>query len=68
MSLVLEKELFRFRISGVEDVGFSAIHAVDFRVEFLHPAEHEIEGAILHDENDNSLDGRAMKEGSIEGQ
>ena len=68
MSLVLEEELFGFRISGVEEVGFRAIDPIDFRVEFLHPAEHVIEGAILHDENDNSLDGRGMEEGSVEGQ
>ena len=68
VSLVLEEERFRFRISGVEEVGFSAINAIDFRVEFVHPAEHVIKGAILHDKNDNDFDGRAMEEGRVEGQ
>uniref|UniRef100_A0A7C9CZT6 Uncharacterized protein n=1 Tax=Opuntia streptacantha TaxID=393608 RepID=A0A7C9CZT6_OPUST len=55
---VVEEDLRGSRVRHGDPVGFGAINAIDFRVEAFHPAQHVVEGAVLHDQNDDGFNGR----------
>ena len=44
-------------VGGGDGVIFRTIDSVDFRVDLFHPAEHVVEGAVLHYQYDDGLDG-----------
>lgn len=56
VGLVAEVEERGGRVGGGERVGFGPGDPVDLRVEFLHPAQHVVEGAVLHDHHHDGLD------------
>lgn len=57
LGLVFEEKAFGVGVGDGEGVGLGAGDAVDGGVEALHPAEHVVEGAVLHYQNDDGFDG-----------
>lgn len=57
VSLVFEEKAFGVGVGDGERIGLGAGDAVDGGVEALHPAEHVVEGAVLHYHNDDCFYG-----------
>jgi hypothetical protein len=60
VGLVVEEEALGVGVSDGQSIPLGAVDAVDFRVDLLHPAEHVVEGPVLHDEHDDSFDWACM--------
>lgn len=60
VGLAVEEDALGVWVGDGKRIPLGAIDAVDFRVDLLHPAQHVIEGAVLHDEYDDGFDWACM--------
>lgn len=66
VGLVVEEEALGGGVGDGQLIPLGAVDAVDFRVDFFHPAEHVVERPILHHENDDGFDWACSVSSAVE--